>query len=63
MDTSYGVRDAFQACGDELGLPISAVVLTPVEPAAMKNDDLRWAAVVREARSSTSEAMLQRRAV
>lgn len=50
INASHNVRDAVQALGDTLGLPISAVVLTPEELAAIHKDDPWWTDVVRDAK-------------
>ena len=43
-------RDAAQALGDRLSLPVSATVLTPSDVARLAPEDAWWAGVMRDAR-------------
>ena len=50
VEASRRVRDAVQALGDKLSLHISAVVLTPEELTAVRQDDPWWTDVIRDAK-------------
>lgn len=50
MDSSRHVRDAMQALGDRLGVPIAPVVLMPSELARLPSSDPWWSEVRRDAK-------------
>ncbi len=50
VDASHRIRDAVQALGDTLSMHFSAVVLTPAELVAARNDGPWWTDVMRDAR-------------
>lgn len=49
VDAGRQVRDAMQVLGDQLGVHISAVVLTPADLARLPADDPWWTEVSRDA--------------
>jgi hypothetical protein len=49
VDASRQARDAVQLLGDRLGVHISAVILTPADPARLPPDDPWWTEVSQDA--------------